>query len=101
MILSCKNDALWDEIGFTEDIEEGIGPVMIGPRAVFIDENGDRQYVVSHPFAEVDGAWLEAYTSGDNPMVTIVMETVIDENGVSQLVYATSVPSTWTQPELE
>lgn len=72
MILATTNDALWDEIGATPDIEDGAGPVLIGTRAVYVDEQGATWYVVCHPFAEVDSAWILAYCSGDNPAVVML-----------------------------
>lgn len=76
MILGTTNPALWDEIGFTADIEDGIGPVKIGTPVTYLDPEGATWYLVCHPFAEVDGAWLEAYTSGDNPPVVILGDTI-------------------------
>lgn len=81
MILGTQNDELWQEIGYTPDLEDGIGPVAIGDRLVLADETGTLWYLVCHPFAEVDGAWLEAYTSGDNPPV-VVFGDVIPEGFV-------------------
>lgn len=72
MILATKNDALWDEIGATPDIEDGAGPVLIGTRAVYVDEQGATWYVVAHPFAEIDGIWIVTYCSGDSPPVVIL-----------------------------
>ena len=84
MILATKNDALWDEIGATPDIEDGVGPVLIGHRAVYLDEQGAAWYVCSHsPWADLDAAWLEAYTSGDSPAIVL---------------FPDGVPAGWTPP---
>lgn len=85
MILATKNDALWDEIGYTPAIDGGIGPIAIGDRATMIDDKGDTWYICVHSWSEVDGAWLEAYTSGENPPITIFE----------------SIPETWRPPPHE
>jgi hypothetical protein len=82
MILATKNDALWTDVSFTPAIEGGVGPVAIGDRLVLKDEAGVLWYIAVHPFGEVDGAWLAAYTSGDNPAIVILPE----------------IPATWTHP---
>jgi hypothetical protein len=67
-ILIFKNQAILDEIGFSPDIEGGIGPVKIGDPVKAVDG----RVAICHPFSEVDLDWFSAYTQGENPQVVIV-----------------------------
>lgn len=74
-ICACKRDALFDEIDTTEDVDEGVGPVLFGPRARYIDENGVVWYCAVHGFGPGDERWLKAWTSGENPEL-VIMDTM-------------------------
>lgn len=67
MILIFASQATLDDITCTPDIENGIGPVMIGTPLKAVDG----RVAISHPFSEVDCDWFSAYTQGDNPAVVI------------------------------
>jgi hypothetical protein len=89
LILIFASQATLDEIMCTPDIENGIGPVMIGtpihgghyeqiPDDDPENETGmktivvpDGRVAISHPFSEADCDWFSAYTQGDNPAVVI------------------------------
>jgi hypothetical protein len=67
LILIFASQATLDDITCTPDIENGIGPVMIGTPV----RAQDGRVAISHPFSEVDCDWFSAYTQGDNPAVVI------------------------------
>lgn len=73
-------DAIKADIVCTPDIDGGVGPVALGEPTVA----ADGRCVVSHPWSEVDGDWLAAYTSGANPAVQIL----------------DALPSDWAWPEV-
>lgn len=68
VILVFKSQEILDEIGFSPDIEGGIGPVMIGTPVI----SQDGRVAISHPFSEIDIDWFSAYTQGENPPVVII-----------------------------
>jgi hypothetical protein len=68
LILIFASQATLDDIQCTPDIENGVGPVMIGTPVTA----QDGRVAISHPFSEVDLDWFSAYTQGDAPPVTIV-----------------------------
>lgn len=74
MILIFKDQAILDEIGFSPDIEGGIGSVKIGTPVTAVDG----RVAISHGFSEVDLDWFNAYTQAENPMVVIVEQLPAD-----------------------
>jgi hypothetical protein len=84
MVLVFTNRASYDaikaDIVATPDIEGGIGPVLFGQPLV----GADGRCAISHPWSEVDGDWLTAYTSGENPPMQIL----------------TKLPTDWQFPKL-
>lgn len=55
--LIVANQSLLDEIGYTPDIEGGIGPVKLGIPI----KAKDGRLAVNHNWLEADKAWLESY----------------------------------------
>lgn len=55
--LIVTSQAILDEIGYTPDIEGGIGPVMLGVPI----KSTDGRLAVHHHWTEADKAWLETY----------------------------------------
>lgn len=62
-VLITSDPAILAEIASTPAIEGGMGPVAIGIPV----ESSDGRYAISHPFAGVDRAWLEAYVAEEYP----------------------------------
>ena len=63
-------NAIKADIVVTPDLEDGCGPVAIGEPTV--EAAPGTRCAVSYPWSDVDGDWLAAYTSGENPAVQIL-----------------------------
>jgi hypothetical protein len=68
-VLVTRNRELFNLIGWTPDIEGGVGPVAIGDLIVEFGENP--RYAAIHQFATIDEEWIRAYCSGENPEMEI------------------------------
>jgi hypothetical protein len=80
LILIFASQATLDEIMCTPDIENGIGPVMIGTPV----RAQDGRVAISHPFSEIELDWFAAYTQGDNPSVVICETLPVDFIPISE-----------------
>ena len=69
-VLVSRNPDLFAAIGWTPDLEGGVGPVKIGDLMVEAGENP--RYAVIHEFAAIDEAWIEAYCTGESPAMEIL-----------------------------
>jgi hypothetical protein len=80
LILIFASQATLDDITCTPDIENGIGPVMIGTPV----RAQDGRVAISHPFSEIELDWFAAYTQGDNPSVVICETLPVDFIPISE-----------------
>jgi hypothetical protein len=80
LILIFASQATLDDITCTPDIENGIGPVMIGTPV----RAQDGRVAISHPFSEVDLDWFAAYTQGDRPSMVICETLPVDFIPISE-----------------
>lgn len=80
MILIFASQATLDDITCTPDIENGIGPVMIGTPV----KAQDGRVAISHQFSEIELDWFAAYTQGDNPSMVICETLPVDFIPISE-----------------
>ena len=73
-IIIFSSQAWLKEIVCTPDLENGIGPVLIGTPL----QAQDGRVAISHPFSEVDLDWFSAYTQGEHPAVVITDTLPVD-----------------------
>ena len=67
-IIIFSSQAWLKEIVCTPDLENGIGPVLIGTPL----QAQDGRVAIAHPFDEVTCDWFTAYTQRENPPCVIV-----------------------------
>jgi hypothetical protein len=80
LILIFASQATLDDIMCTPDIENGIGPVMIGTPV----RAQDGRVAISHPFSEIELDWFAAYTQGDSPSMVICETLPVDFIPISE-----------------
>jgi len=67
-IIIFSSQAWLKEIVCTPDLENGIGPVLIGTPL----QAQDGRVAIAHPFDEITCDWFEAYMQRENPPCQVV-----------------------------
>jgi hypothetical protein len=69
-VLVSRNPDLFAAIGWTPDIDGGVGPVKIGE--LLVEAGETPRYACIHPFGTIDEAWIAAYCTGETPEMLIL-----------------------------